>query len=490
MRTAHTLLLAGTAALLAAAGACYDDDAPAPTGPSQSTRVYLTDAPFPFDSVDAVEIYIHRIDFSEQTDTTGGSGGGWVTVATPRRRVNLLDYQNGDTVLVGQSTIPAGQYRAVRMVIDTDSSRIVGRNGAELPVEWQSSSGRPTLHALVEAALDVPSAGAAVVIDFDVGRSFVQQAPGTPFIFLPWFRAVNSAATGSVQGTVVGRLLDGTTEPIRNAAVTLYRVYGDEEALITAATARTDAQGAYKAAFLMPGTYLVRAEAPGARTLANGTVRFFHEDTRPAVSVAQGLATAASFALSELSRSFIGIEGRFTLAPGDTTELTATVSDAAGALVTNPQVAWTTSNEAVATVAGSGRTARVAGIAAGSATITARSGTLVDTAVVIVSTGGSGGGGGGGGPSGAVVASLSMNPASLGVALGDTAVFVATARDANNQILRDRPVAWTVSDSSVAQLVSSPTGPQYVVLRGRQRGSVTVRATVETKTATGTLTVQ
>jgi hypothetical protein len=488
MRLPRSFLLAGTAAaLLAAAGACYDD-APALTGAPQTTRVYLTDAPFPFDSVDAVEIFIERIDFSAQPDTSGGAGQEWVTVATPGRRINLLDYQNGDTVLVGQGAIPAGQYRAVRMVIDTDQSRIVGRNGAELPVEWQSSSGRPTLYALVEAAMEVPSAGAAVVIDFDVGRSFIQQAPGTPFIFLPWFRAVNSAATGSVQGTVMGRLLDGSTEPIRNAAVTLYRVYGDEEALVTAATARTDAQGAYKAAFLMPGTYLARAEAPGARTLANGSVRFFHEDTRIPVDVAQGLATAASFSLAELSRAFIGIEGRFVVAPGDSTDLSVVVSDAQGAPVANPAVTWTTSNAAVATVVGSGRTARVAGIAVGSATITARSGTLEDTAVVIVST--DSGSGGNGGGTGAAVAALSINPASLGVTLGDSAVFVATARDANNQILRDRHVAWTVSDSTVAEFFSPSNGPQYVVLRTRRRGTVTVRATVETKSATGTLTVQ
>jgi len=156
--------------------------------------------------------------------------------------------------------------------------------------------------------------------------------------------------------------------------------------------------------------------------------------------------------------------------------------------VANPAVTWTTSNAAVATVVGSGRTARVAGIAVGSATITARSGTLEDTAVVIVST--DSGSGGNGGGTGAAVAALSINPASLGVTLGDSAVFVATARDANNQILRDRHVAWTVSDSTVAEFFSPSNGPQYVVLRTRRRGTVTVRATVETKSATGTLTVQ
>lgn len=485
MRTRHTLLLAGATALLVFAGACYDDEPTAPDN-SQATSIYLTDAPFPYDTVEAVEIWIERIDLSTSADTTSIGGQVWVTVATPRRRVDLLDYHNGATLLVGQSTIPAGQYRAARMVIDTDSSRIVARGGAEMPVNWQSSTGRPTLHALVEAALDVPAEGAHIVIDFDVGRSFVRLAPGDPFIFLPWFRAVDRTATGSVQGTVTASLLDGSAVPIENAAVTVYRVYGDEDALFVAATARTDEQGAYTAAFLMPGTYVVSAEAPNGQAVANGRPRFLHDDSRAPVSVARGLATPVSFSLAEVSGASITVEWPRTLAIGDTADLTATVRDEAGAPVANPAVTWLTSNSAVASVTASGHVARVAGVSAGRATITARSGSLADSAVVQVGDSV----GTGGGPPATTVASLSITPASLVVAVGDSAAFVVTARDSANVVLTNPGVSWSVSDSTIALIFSPPVGPQYVVVRARKAGTVTVQATAQTKTATATLVVR
>ena len=62
-----------TAALLAAAG-CYQDE-PGSIGPGNRkpvARVLLTDAPFPYDSLHGVTIYVVRIEASTAQDSSGG----------------------------------------------------------------------------------------------------------------------------------------------------------------------------------------------------------------------------------------------------------------------------------------------------------------------------------------------------------------------------------------------------------------------------------
>jgi hypothetical protein len=113
------------------------------------TRVYLTDAPFPYDSVARVDVYVVSIAASTSADTTPANRD-WVTIAQPKRRFNLLDVQNGATALLGEGALPAGRYRSVRLVLDTDSSGVTGKAGYGASVNWQSSAGRPTLYALVE----------------------------------------------------------------------------------------------------------------------------------------------------------------------------------------------------------------------------------------------------------------------------------------------------------------------------------------------------
>ena len=105
------------AAVSLAALAC--SDAPL-AGGSGHTRVYLTDDPFPFDSISQVNVYVARIEASASTDTTGLTPASWVTIATPERTFNLLDFQGGNATLLGEADLPADQYAAVRVVINTN----------------------------------------------------------------------------------------------------------------------------------------------------------------------------------------------------------------------------------------------------------------------------------------------------------------------------------------------------------------------------------
>src|SRR5437773_4109227 len=106
-------------ALLAVAtitAACYQDDARiAPNSAGPSAKVLLTDDPFPFDSVQSVQVYIVSIALSTHPDTgTSADSMQWVTVAAPHRQVDLLTLQQGLTDSLGVGTVRADQYKAVR----------------------------------------------------------------------------------------------------------------------------------------------------------------------------------------------------------------------------------------------------------------------------------------------------------------------------------------------------------------------------------------
>jgi Domain of unknown function (DUF4382) len=231
--------------------------------PGNSTRILLTDNPFPYDRVERVDIYVVTVSGSLSSDTS--AGGSFVTLATPNRRINLLALQNGITDELGEVELPEGVLTAIRVVIDTDSSSITLKNGTQLTatstpgIAWQFSAGRPTLSALVEEQITVPDSGATVVIDYDVGKAFITPQEIDPsstdsgFIFSPVLRAADANRTGSIAGVVQ----DGSGGAVEDASLRLY--FGDpgapENTWPVLGTAQTDGNGAFRFSFVTRSGY-------------------------------------------------------------------------------------------------------------------------------------------------------------------------------------------------------------------------------------------
>jgi hypothetical protein len=212
-----------------------------------------------------VDIHVREIALSPSADTTEGAQD-WVVVASPDRTFNLLDLQNGATALLGEAAVPAGVYRAVRLVFDparstlteTDGDLIATGNGPGAPgINWQAKADQPSLFALVEEGLGVGENGADIVVDFDVGRSFLYDG-GTEFTFLPHLRAIVRAGSGAVTGRL---LRSGDDVPIARAVVSLH-IAPDSGLQVgpLLATTRSAADGRFTASFLRPGRYQVVAE--------------------------------------------------------------------------------------------------------------------------------------------------------------------------------------------------------------------------------------
>src|SRR5438105_2871593 len=158
-----------------------------------------------------------------------------------------------------------------------------------------------------------------------------------------------------------------------------------------------------------------------------------------------------------------------TLLVGQTQRGTATPLDESGLPLSNRTVTWGTSTAQVATVDNSGL---IAAVAPGNALITAASEGVSSQANLIVAE-----------PSPAPVSTVSVSLAAGSLSPGQTTQASAIPRDANNNVLAGRSIAWTSSNTGVATVNASGVVSAVAV------GSAQIIATSESKSGSATLTV-
>jgi hypothetical protein len=274
-RAGITSVATAAALALGAVGTagCYED-ALTPDPGGTPVEALLTDGPFPFDLVERVEVYVTSVAASTTADTLPALQQ-WVPLVVPERRFDLLALQQGATASLGEGHLPMGVYRAVQLTIDGDSCRVVLRDGRAAKVRWPAL-GRFAVQAMVDQPVTIAESGVRIVVDVDVGRSFVPNVdPLFDFVFVPFVRAVTERETGALAGMVWGDADgDGVPEPLPNASVVVYR--GDPAQLaatwLLSATGHTDADGRYAVAFLPAGTYIVEVAAPWSAVLGVSSV--------------------------------------------------------------------------------------------------------------------------------------------------------------------------------------------------------------------------
>jgi hypothetical protein len=338
----------------------------------------------------------------------------------------------------------------------------------------------------------VTSDGARIVIDFDVGRTFLPDGAGA-FLFSPWIRAVNDAATGDIVGTVAGPDIEGGLVPLPNVTVFAYTA-GPGIAGAIVGTARTDAQGRYVIGFLGAGSYGVAAQAPSVFSLhsgavfvtvpAGGQVRADLQMSRDSVIPPDTTHTTPGGPVATVTLRIGTPSASTSIAVNDSIPLTAELRDAQGATLLGRTVTWTVSDSTVLPFQGVfGQYAIVRGRTAGTATVTVASEGKSASRTFTVS--GSGGGGGGGGN--APVATVTLSPSSLNLNVGDSSGVFATMKDSTGATLSNRTVTFASSDTTVVSIMGA--FGQSVVLRARKAGTATLSATSEGKIGTAAMTV-
>src|SRR5207253_2733085 len=185
-------------------------------------------------------------------------------------------------------------------------------------------------------------------------------------------------------------------------------------------------------------------------------------------ATSEGQSGTASITVSGVPVASVTVSPASASVPaGQTVQLSATLRDANGNILTGRSVTWASNNTSVATVTGTGL---VTGKVAGSATITATSEGQNGTAAITVTP--------------VPVASVTVTPATAGVAVGSTVQLTATPKDANGNPLTGRVVTWQSSNSAIASVNGS--GLVSGVASG---GPVTITATSEGRSGTSAITV-
>jgi hypothetical protein len=246
--------------------ACGDSNLPTLSSTGK-VNVVLTDAPFPFSQVKSVDVFVIRIDgkladVDSAEAANEADSSGWKTLVSPGKSINLLTLTNGATSNLGVATLPVGTYRSFRMVIDTDQSSVTLNDNTKPDIKWPGA-GKNGIKILLDKPFEVTNGTTNLLIDFDVGRSFVMRGNSISqngLLFKPVIHATTQQNTGTISGTVrgdnaTGPVIAGATIEVLKAGTPL----NDTNSNNVVRTGMTDVNGNFTLAFVPPGTYVVRA---------------------------------------------------------------------------------------------------------------------------------------------------------------------------------------------------------------------------------------
>jgi Domain of unknown function (DUF4382) len=307
-RSPLALLRKSLLPILAAAAvmACGGGGVGGGSGGTGIMRVSLTDAPAC--GYDNVFVTVEKVRVN-QNASAAESEGGWSEIVLPApKRVDLLELTNGVLAELGSTSLPAGSYTQLRLVL--------AENTAANPL---ANAVKPTGQAVT--ALDTPSAQqsglklktnitvaegqtADVVLDFDACKSVVKAGNSGKYNLKPVINVLARVDTG-IEGFVATNLAGGSTT---------VSVSAQQNGVVVRSTV-PDASGKFLLSLLPAGTYTVVLTADAHQSAAIGGVP---------VSTAVGKTTintaASGIALSTSTWSVVsGTVGLVVSSGGGTT---------------------------------------------------------------------------------------------------------------------------------------------------------------------------
>ncbi|MBO6587183.1 MAG: DUF4382 domain-containing protein [Gracilimonas sp.] len=213
-------------------------------------KISLTDAPAAYDEVNIEirQVLVNQDEDAEDPDSNGEEndegeedGGaednGWYSILDDSMTVNLLDYQNGNTLELGETELEAGQYNQIRLILGDNNNVVIDGETYNLSTPSAQQSG---FKLLVNATVEEDQVY-ELVIDFDASQSIVETGNGN-YILKPVLRTVDLEEQASISGTV----LPVEAEPF------VYAIVGQD----TVGT-QPDEEGNFKLVGLEDATYNV-----------------------------------------------------------------------------------------------------------------------------------------------------------------------------------------------------------------------------------------
>lgn len=225
--------LAGACATLLVA--CNPGDEPDAT--QGTLKVSLTDAPAC--GFDQVNVTVDRVRVHQDANAIETDSGWSDVILNPARKIDLLTLTSGEPLSLGQTTLPAGQYQQLRLVLKPNAgsgalaNSVVPTGGAEVALQMPSDieTGIKLIHQFTVEGEKVVE----LVLDFDACRSVVQLANGD-YELDPVVTVLPMDVAGRLTGTL-GAVIFG-------ADVTQASVSAQKDGRVVRATA-PDSSGSY-----------------------------------------------------------------------------------------------------------------------------------------------------------------------------------------------------------------------------------------------------
>ncbi len=205
------LLIAACGLVLCGAGlmtGCSDTTSPE-TGGVGTIRLNLIDAPGDYDqvNVEVVRVDVHRGD--DESD----SNSGWYTISEDTTYVDLLTLTDGQSVVLADSTLAAGTYTQVRLILGGRNTVMVDSVLFDLEIPSSMNTGLKLNHPFTITAGAVHEA----TLDFDADRSVHMTGNGR-YKMKPVIRIIVNQISGGLEGVV---------EPVAARAM-IWTVAGDD----------------------------------------------------------------------------------------------------------------------------------------------------------------------------------------------------------------------------------------------------------------------
>ena len=200
-----------------------------PVDPNGRLKMYLIDSPA---ALDSVIICVTRVEVHKAGND---STSGWFVINDSTRYFDLLQLTNGASAILGDTSLPAGQYTQIRLFIGDGSYVIDQGIKHDLEIPSGSQSGLKLIHQFTIESNKLYE----LLLDFNVEKSIVITGNGQ-YKLKPTIKVTPVVISGSISGQVL---------PL-DAQPTIWTVYGTDTI-----TTYTDLQGQFKLMGLLQGFY-------------------------------------------------------------------------------------------------------------------------------------------------------------------------------------------------------------------------------------------
>ena len=239
----------------AGCGGGSSSDSSQGTSPQGTLSVALTDAAAP--NLDAVNVTVRKVRV-HQSAMASENDAGWSDISLePARKINLLSLTNGVLESLGQTSLPAGHYTQLRLVLSANTGTIpansVVLSGTKTEIPMDTPSAVQSGIKLINEFDVAPGQRVDLVLDFDALKSIVRRGNGT-YGLKPVIRVLPAVLTG-IDGFVDRALLNNNVMVSSQVSGTVIR-----------STVPNPQTGEFFLSHLAAGTYDVVITADGCAT--------------------------------------------------------------------------------------------------------------------------------------------------------------------------------------------------------------------------------